>query len=143
MVRRSIHIDAPVEAVYEFLDDPRNHLEVTPGIEAIRDIERLDNGGKRVEYTYEMAGVPISGELIERRHSDNELLRFEMRGTLTGEITIETVPAGDGTELAYSAEYDIPGRVLSAVARPVVRRYNTRQLQSTLENTKAQLETDA
>ncbi len=142
-VRRSIHVDAPVADVYEYLDDPRNHVEATPSLTEVRNIQPLENGGKRVEHTYKMAGVSVSGELVEQEHSEPELMRFEMCGTLSGEITIETVPDDGGTELRYSAEYDIPGRVLSAVAEPFVRRYNERELQSTLENVKTALETNA
>ncbi|SDJ57681.1 Polyketide cyclase / dehydrase and lipid transport [Halovenus aranensis] len=139
-VSRSIHIDTPVETVFEYLDDPRNHPEVTPSLSEVRNIEPLDNGGKRVEHTYKMAGIGVDGELVEEIHDDGERMVFEMRGELTGEIEIETVPDGDGTELRYRATYDLPGTVISALATPFVRRYNERELQTTLENTKTRLE---
>ncbi|QSG11578.1 Polyketide cyclase/dehydrase family protein involved in binding/transport of lipids [Halapricum desulfuricans] len=139
-VSRSIHIDAPVEDVFAYLDDPRNHAEVTPSLAEVRNVEALDNGGKRVEHTYKMAGVGLDGELVERVHEENERMVFEMRGSLTGEIEIETTAADGGTELRYSAEYELPGKVLSTVAKPFVRLYNERELQTTLENTKTRLE---
>ncbi|QSG08627.1 SRPBCC family protein [Halapricum desulfuricans] len=139
-VSRSIHIDAPVEDVFAYLDDPRNHAEVTPSLAEVRNVEALDNGGKRVEHTYKMAGVGLDGELVERVHEENERMVFEMRGSLTGEIEIETTAADRGTELRYSAEYELPGKVLATVAKPFVRWYNERELQTTLENTKTRLE---
>ncbi|MCU4716893.1 SRPBCC family protein [Halapricum hydrolyticum] len=139
-VSRSIHVDAPVEDVFEYLDDPRNHAEVTPSLAKVRNVEPLDNGGKRVEHTYKMAGVGLDGELVERTHEENERMVFEMRGGLEGEIEIETVDDDGGTELRYSADYELPGTVLSAVAGPFVRRYNERELRTTLENIKARLE---
>jgi carbon monoxide dehydrogenase subunit G len=87
-----------------------------------------------------MAGVGIDGELIEQIHEDEERMRFEMGGRLTGEIDLEFTPRDDGTEVTYSAEYDIPGRVLSKVATPLIERYNERELQTTLENLKEELE---
>lgn len=140
VVDHTVHIDAPVEEVYTYLDDPHNHTEVTPSLASVRNVDRLDNGGKRVEHTYTMAGISLEGELVEQTHEENRLMHFEMRGDLTGEITIETEPADDGTTVTYSAEYDLPGRVLAAVAEPFVRIYNERELRSTLENTKARLE---
>lgn len=71
-VSESIHVDAPVEAVFEFLDDPRNHAEVTPSFAEIRNIEPLENGGKRVEHTYSMAGISLDGELVERTYEEHE-----------------------------------------------------------------------
>ena len=142
-ISESIHIDAPVEAVFEFLDDPRNHAEVTPSLAEVRNIEPLENGGKRVEHTYTMAGVSLDGELVEETHEENERMVFEMSGGLSGSITIETAGANDGTELTYSATYELPGRVLSSVAKPFVRRYNERELRTTLENVKTRLEMES
>ncbi|MEF8820864.1 MAG: SRPBCC family protein [Halovenus sp.] len=139
-VSETIQIDRPVEAVFEYLDDPRNHVEITPSLAEVRNIEPLDNGGKRVEHTYKMAGVSLDGELVEQTHVENERLHFEMRGRLTGEIDIRLEPVDGGTEVRYSAEYDLPGRVLSEVAKPFVRRYNERELKTTLENLKTRLE---
>ncbi|MEF8937355.1 MAG: SRPBCC family protein, partial [Halovenus sp.] len=56
------------------------------------------------------------------------------------EIDIRLEPVDGGTEVRYSAEYDLPGRVLSEVAKPFVRRYNERELKTTLENLKTRLE---
>ena len=139
-VSETIHIDHPVSAVFEYLDDPRNHVEITPSLAAVRNIEPLENGGKRVEHTYKMAGVSLDGELIEQIHEENARLKFELRGNLTGEIDIELDSANTGTEVTYTATYDLPGRVLSEVAAPFVRRYNERELSTTLENLKTRLE---
>ncbi|MEF8780900.1 MAG: SRPBCC family protein [Haloferacaceae archaeon] len=100
-VSRSIRVDKPVETVFEYLDDPRNHPEVTPSLTEVRNVEPLDNGGKRVEHTYKMAGIRLDGELVERIHEENERMVFEMSGDLEGEIVIEAVEDGDGTELRY------------------------------------------
>jgi len=141
-VSQSIHINAPVEDVFAYLDTAQNHAEVTPSLSEVRGVEALDNGGKRVEHTYKMASVGLDGELVERTHVENERMVFEMRGGLEGEIEIETTADDGGTELRYSAEYELPGTVLEAVATPFVRRYNERELRTTLENTKTRLEAE-
>ncbi|MXR51961.1 SRPBCC family protein [Halovenus sp. WSH3] len=141
-VSESIEIDRPVSEVFAYLDDPHNHATITPGITDIRNVEPLDNGGKRLEHTYEMAGVGIDGELVEQIHEENERMRFEMRGRLTGEIDLRFEDLDGRTRVTYSAEYDIPGRVLSAAAEPVVKRYNRRQLRKTLDNLKRELESE-
>lgn len=142
-VSQSIYIDVPVDVVFEYLDTPQNHAEVTPSLSTVETLESLDNGGKRVKHTYTMAGVGLDGELVERTHEPNERMVFEMSGGIEGEIEIETHSDGNGTELRYSAEYDLPGSVISRVAAPFVRRYNERELQTTLENTKTRLESAA
>lgn len=139
-VSESIRIERPVEAVFEFLDDPRNHAEITPSLASVSGIERLENGGKRVEHTYEMVGISLSGVLTERVHEENERMVFEMDGDLTGEIEITFEGDDETTTVIYSAEYDLPGRVLSKLAAPLVRRYNERELSRTLANLRVRLE---
>ncbi|UWG50010.1 Polyketide cyclase/dehydrase family protein [Halalkaliarchaeum sp. AArc-CO] len=48
----SIEIEAPIEQVFEYLDDPHNHAEVTPSLSSVRNVEPLETGGKRLEFTY-------------------------------------------------------------------------------------------
>ena len=139
-VSEDILIDAPVERVYEYMDDPHNHAEVTPSITDVRNVEHLENGGKRLEHTYTMAGVGVDGELEEVEHIEDELMRFEMRGELEGEIELTFEGEDGGTRLTYTAEYGVPTKVLEKLVEPFVRRYNERELRTTLENVKARLE---
>ncbi|MES3517867.1 MAG: SRPBCC family protein [Natronomonas sp.] len=139
-VTQTIHIDAPVEDVFAYLDDPHNHVEVTPSLASVKNVERLENGGKRLDHTFRMAGVEIGGELVEKHRSENEVMLFDMRGNLEGEIELRFEAEDDGTRFSYTARYDLPGKVLSVAAEPFVRRYNERELKTTLENVKTRLE---
>jgi len=141
-VSESIEIDAPVADVFAFMDDPSNHVTVTPSLAAVRNVERGADGRKRLDHTFRMAGISLDGELEEIERSENERLLFEMRGQLSGEIELVFAATEGGTELTYIGRYDVPGRVLSAVAAPFVRRYNERELSTTLANVKTHLETD-
>lgn len=65
-----------------------------------------------------------------------------MRGKFDGEIDLSLAETGGGNRVTDTGTYEIPGRVLSSVAEPFVRRYNERELQTTLEDRKSRLETD-
>lgn len=133
-VSETVTIDAPPERVFAFLDDPHNHVEVTPGLAAVRNVEAVDNGGKRFDHTFEMAGVTLEGELVQTTHEPPERMVFEMHGTLSGEVEL-LVEEDDGkTAFTYRGTYALRGRVLSTVSAPVVRRYNERTLRRTVEN---------
>ena len=140
--RESTHVDAPVSDVFAFMDDPHNHAAVTPRLTDVRDIERLDNGGKRARYVYGMVGITREGYLTETTHIEDERMVFELSGGITGEIDISFVDADGGTAVTYSADYELPGRVLAVVADPIARRFNSRQLGKTLDNLQTQLEGD-
>jgi carbon monoxide dehydrogenase subunit G len=141
-VSESVEIGAPVADVFVFMDDPANHVTVTPSLAAAQNVEGLPNGGKRLDYTFRMAGVSLSGELEEVERTENEHMLFEMRGQLSGAIELEFEAVDGGTRLAYTGRYEVPGRVLSAVARPFVARYNERELSTTLANVRTHVETD-
>ncbi len=138
-VSDTIHVDAPPRHVFEYLDDPHNHVEITPSLVDVANIEPLENGGKRADFVYSIAGVKLEGELVETVHEPDERMTFELRGGLPGEIDIGLEPAGEGTRVTYAAEYEIPGRVLSRVAEPFVRQYNKRELRTVLENLQTRL----
>ena len=104
------------------------------------NVDPIEDGGKRLEFTYEMAGVGLDGELVQTIHEPPERHTFEMSGSLEGEIDIEIEEHDGGSRLTYTGTYDLPGRVLSKAAEPFVRRYNERELQTTLENVKTRLE---
>jgi len=140
-VSDSVVIDAPVERVFAFMDDPHNHVTVTPSLAEVRNVEPLDDGGKRLDHTFRMAGVGLDGQLVQTVHDPDGRMVFEMRGQLSGEIELEFAAVDGGTELTYTGRYDLPGRVLSAVAEPFVRRYNERELATTLANVQTHVET--
>jgi len=141
-VSESIRIDRPREVVFAYLDKPENHAEVTPSLAESETVAQLDNNGKRARYVYEMARFSREGYLTETTREEGKRMVFELSGGITGEIDISLADAGDGTEVTYSADYDIPGRVLSAVTEPLVRRFNRRQLAKTLRNLESRLETE-
>ncbi len=143
-VSETVRIDVPPQVVFEYMDDPHNHVEVTPSLNEVRNIEPLENGGKRVEHTYRMAGIALEGELTETIHEEPERMMFEMDGALEGEIRLQVSELDDErSELTYEASYKLPQTVLSSVAEPFVRLYNERELRTTLENVKSRLELEA
>lgn len=141
-VSHSITVDRPVSDVFAYLDEPANHVEITPSLATVSNVEPLENGGKRVDHTYKMAGISLDGELEQTTHVPNERMVFEMRGDLSGKIEIAFSEVHDGTEVTYSASYDVPGNVFATVAKPFVKRYNERELRLTLENLQTQLENE-
>ncbi|MFT4944596.1 MAG: carbon monoxide dehydrogenase subunit G [Halovenus sp.] len=141
-VSESITVGRPPAAVFAYLDQPEHHAVVTPSLAESKPVETLDNGGKRVRYVYRMAGISREGQLTETVHEAGRRMCFEMSGGITGEIDITLEPVEEGTEVTYSATYDLPGRVVAAVTKPLVGRFNRRQLQETLRNLKTELEAD-
>lgn len=143
-VEASTHVGAPRTEVFEFMDEPRNQAVITPSITDIRNVEPLDNGGKRLDYTYTMAGVDLEGSLETPTYEPAERVVFDMeQGPLTGAISWTFEDENGGTRVTYTAEYELPNTVLETAARPFVERYNERELRTTLANLRDRFDADA
>jgi uncharacterized membrane protein len=134
-------IDAPLSEVFAYMDRPENQVEITPSLTRSERLAELDNGGKRVAYTYTMAGVDLDGEIEAVEYEPESRIRWEMSGDLAGEITWAFAETDEGTRVTYASAYELPVPVIDRLAEPFVERYNERELRTTLENLRTRLET--
>lgn len=139
-LERTIWIKAPRETVFQFLDCPQHHAEITPSLTQSRKIERLPNGGAKAEFTYKMAGMPLSGTVEAESYEPPAALAFRMDGMLGDTLGFRLEQEGQGTRVAYWARYSIPAAVLERLAEPFVRCYNEREMDATLMTLKDRLE---
>ena len=138
-VTQQTTIEAPPGDVFAFLDDPRNHVKITPGLVDVSDVEALPNGGKRASYRYKLAGVTLVGTVEDVERAPGSRLVQELSGAISGEISYEF--AGEATtDLTYEASYDLPGTVIESVLAPIAEAYNRREAEATVENLKTFLE---
>lgn len=140
-VADDIHVDVPPEAAFEYMDVPEHQAEISPSLSTVETVEALPGGGKRAAYTYRMAGVPLEGEVTAVAYDPPRRIVFEMTGALEGTIEWTFAPEDEGVRVSYTAEYDLPIPLLDRLAEPFVRAYNERELETTLRNLKARLET--
>ncbi|PSQ44405.1 SRPBCC family protein, partial [Halobacteriales archaeon SW_7_68_16] len=54
-------VPASVGEVFGYMDVPENQAAITPGLIRSQLVERLDNGGSRVAYTYRLFGLTYRG----------------------------------------------------------------------------------
>lgn len=144
-VEQQVRIDSPPGEVFSFLDDPRNHVKVTPGLVDVADVEALASGGKRAEYRYKLAGVELVGVVEDVERIPGSRLVQRLTGAIDGTITYELAGDDDddddgATDLTYEAEYDLPDTVIESVLAPIAEAYNRREARATVENLKTFLE---
>jgi uncharacterized protein YndB with AHSA1/START domain len=142
-IEKSIHIDARVERVFDYMDAPAHQAEVTPSLTESELIERLPNGGSHARYTYTMAGVHLSGEVRATTYEPPEAIEFAMEGDLEGRIWWTFEVEDGGTRFTYGTEYELPIPVVQRVAEAFARRYNEREVEGLLNNLKDRLESEA
>ncbi|MDY6819883.1 MAG: SRPBCC family protein [Halobacteriales archaeon] len=142
-ISEEILIEAPVADVFAYMDQPTNQLEISPSLTRAETLATLPNGGKRVAYTYTIAGFDLEGELEATEYEPDQFIRWEMTGDLTGTIEWQFEATDAGTRMTYATTYEMPNRIIEVLAGPFVSRYNERELRTTLENLKTRLEHDS
>jgi uncharacterized membrane protein len=141
-VRQHVDLDAPVEAVFDYMDEPTHQPDVTPSLTRSHLLERLPNGGSRVQYTYKILGLSFSGEVRATDYVPRERIVWAMEGDLQGTIRWYFQPLGDErTRFTYAATYALPGpSLVRPLLKPFVRRYNEREVNALLRRLTSRLE---
>jgi carbon monoxide dehydrogenase subunit G len=133
-------VAASPEAVFAFLDTPPNHERISPSISSVHDVERLPEGGHRAGYTYRLFGIPLRGTVEAVTHDPPRRLRFTLRGGVDGEMDWRLQPREGGTLVTCEATFTVPGGPVATLLNPVVRAYNQRELDATLDRLRDLLE---
>ena len=139
-VREHIDLSPPVERVFDFMDAPAHQARITPSLSDSTLLERLPNGGSRAHYVYRILGLSFSGEVRATDYVPNERIVWSMTGDLQGTLRWYFEPIDGGSRLTYAATYEVPGpSLLRPLARPLIRRYNEREIHALLRNLEAQV----
>ncbi|WP_336339317.1 SRPBCC family protein [Haloarcula brevis] len=127
-------LDAPVETVFAFMDEPSNQAAVTPSLTRAERIERLPNAGNRAAYEYTIFGVTCTGEVAASTYEPPERIVYDLSGDLSGRIALRFEPEDGGTRLTYAVDYEVPGPLPGPLLAPLVRWYNRREVRRLLAN---------
>ncbi|MFB6173532.1 MAG: SRPBCC family protein [Halobacteriales archaeon] len=112
-----IVIEAAPEEAFAFVDDPANQVAVTPSMLSASVLESHPDGRKRVEYTYKLAGITLSGRArgVERDPPNRLVQSFS--GAMEGTVTFRFAAENGATRVTYTAEIDLPEAVFDAAPR--------------------------
>jgi len=138
-VERSITINAPVEKVFAYIEDPMNELEWIPSLVEVQDVT-----GRGVEthfrWAYKMAGMRLEGESTNTEYIPNERIVTQSKGDIVSTWTLTFESHDGGTKLNFVIEYTIPVPVLGKLAEALVLRQNEREADLALANIKDRME---
>ena len=138
-IEGSITINAPVEKVFAYLDDPAHGMDFIPSITNIRDITGKEVGQKW-GWTYKMMGLPLKGEAEVTGYIPNRRCVVKTTGGIISTWTFTLKAKAGGTRLHLVIEYIIPVPVLGKVGEKLVLRLNEREAAFAIANLKDKLE---
>jgi carbon monoxide dehydrogenase subunit G len=140
-VSRSVSINAPLQAVWDFVSQPTNLLEVWPSLVDVTNVQNMPNGGHSFEWTYKMAGMRFEGWTQDVEVIPNLRVRSDSLGGIQSTIAWSFTPQDGGTHVTFTAEYTVPIPLLGKLAEAFIVRQNEQEAETILNNLKARLET--
>ena len=137
---RTITINAPVEKVFQYWEDPTNRPGIWPSLVEVMDVEPLPNGGTRYRWVYKMAGVLLKGTLETTEYVANRRMVWRTKGSIESKFTWTFQPEDGGTKLEVLVEYIVPVPVIGKLAERLIVKQNEREAETLLANLKALME---
>ena len=139
-VEATITITAPVEKIFNYIQEMTNLPEIWPSLVQITDMKQLPNGGFSNRFVYKMAGIRLEGTSQGIENIPNQRIVSKTKGAVESTQTWLFKPEGKKTEVTFKVEYTIPIPVLGKLAEAVIVKINQHEGQAIMANLKARME---
>lgn len=102
----SIHIEAPVEKVFDFFKDPRNMEGITPGNFAVKDVRMTEEGvGTYYSWIGKASVLHFEGFDVYSEFVPNKRITDKSSSRLPGDWTFSFEPEGSGMQLTAEVHH--------------------------------------
>ena len=98
-LQKTITINAPVEKVFAFMNDPHNLPEIWPSMIEIKDVKPNPNGGYDFGWVYKMAGVHFDGASETTEFVSNKRNATKSTKGIESKFIWDYETEGDNTKL--------------------------------------------
>jgi uncharacterized membrane protein len=142
-ISKSIDIDAPVERVFAFFNEPNNLPEIWPSILEVSNVERKADGNYGFNWIYKMVGIRFHGRSDTTLFEKNKRVAMKSETGIPSKFDYVYESAGNKTRLTMNVEYTVPGQVLGKLAASIVNRINEHEAETVLQNLKVRMELSA
>lgn len=141
VVEKSIVIQATPEEVDAITLDGNRLPEWYAGVQSAEPDDSYPVAGSMVHMIYRSGGINFKMSMTSLRLVKGESLLLKMDGMITGKSRWFYTSEGDDTRVNCRFEYEMPGGSIGqAVNKLVVERMNVQNLEKSLENLKALVE---
>jgi len=137
---KTISIKAPVEKVFDYINEPTNLPEIWPSLVEIKDVQKLPSGGTKERWVYKMAGICLEGTSESEDTVSNQRIVSKSKGGVESTQTWMFQPEAGGTKVTFEVEYTVPIPVLGKLAEAIIVKMNEHEGELILANLKARME---
>jgi uncharacterized membrane protein len=139
-VSKTATINAPVEKVFNYLNDPVNLPGIWPSMIEVKDIQPAAVGGYNFGWVYKMSGMRFEGATETVEHLPNQRIVTRSTKGIDAKFTFLFETGGEATKLSVEVEYKVPVPLLGKLAEALIVKQNERESEELLENLKAKME---
>jgi carbon monoxide dehydrogenase subunit G len=135
-VKNSITINAPIEEVFSFMNDPENSAKWQNGVDSIEYEDQEQTVGSQFTEVRKFLGREMKTTVEVTRLEENQVWAAKaISGPIPFQVTVTFEPVGDGTKLTTSIEAE-PGGFFKLAGGAVAK-----QLEKSMKEDSATLKT--
>lgn len=110
-VEKARVIGAPIEAVFDYIDEPMNIPEVTPGVDRVEVLgSSHEHIGDSIRLIYSAMKIEFPMTLVRTAHEPPYMVAWTLQGAMSGVLRWQLREAGPGeTEASLRVEYEVKG----------------------------------
>lgn len=128
-ISESTEINTSEQELFDFINTPSECVEASPS-QTFSDIQKKDDGSHEFDYEYSMAGVSLTGHCTSKEFDpDAHVLVYDYTGGIDAEMRLDVKQNDEGgTVLKCQTTYEVPDSVFGSVVKPVIEKYNSREM---------------
>jgi uncharacterized protein YndB with AHSA1/START domain len=107
-LQRSVHIDAPIKQVFDYLSDPLHLLAIWPRTTRIETVEHLYSGRYTFDWTHNLLSVHFEGRGECDHRLSRDTITYRLSGGLQSMMTWKLEPEATGTNATLELTYTMP-----------------------------------
>ena len=139
-INKEIMINAPLEKIFDFVDNPDNLGRIWPSLLVVKNKQLLPNGGSSFEYIYKMAGKQLEGTAEYTDRVTNSWLSVKTKGAIDSTITWTFRSKENQTRVTFTVDYHVPLPILSIISGNIAMAMNDQEAELILNNLRAVFE---
>ncbi len=135
-IHKSTTVAAPVDKVFEIVDDPAEFPKYVPNVNDVVDVRRSEGRiGDTFRVIYKVLGVTFDEKFTVSHYQRPSMIKSTFAGGMTGTFGWTFEPAQEGSKITIDVDYELGGGPLGkAVDSLMLQRVNEKTIEDTLKN---------
>ncbi len=134
-IHRHMEINAPVDKVFSYIEDPRKNPEWMENMTEVKDVTGVGKGSYFM-WTWEMAGLSLQGKTI---NMEDKRIVLKIKGGIKCTWSYNLEPNDAKTILDTDIDYMIPVSVLHKMTGELFQKYTENSNGNVKKNIKLKL----